>query len=90
MNATNEDIQIYGKLVNISTEGIVADASQIWSEKNKASIEDVVKNINNKVEDFKSNPEFNRATFHGDTVFEGSTTVEGDQTVRGNHDVNGN
>ena len=31
MNATNEDIQIYGKLVNISTEGVVADASQIWS-----------------------------------------------------------
>ena len=90
MNATNEDIQIYGKLVNISTEGIVADASQIWSEKNKASIEDVVKNINNKVEDFKSNPEFDKAIFHGDTVFEGNTTVEGDQTVRGNQDVNGN
>jgi cytoskeletal protein CcmA (bactofilin family) len=27
MNATNEDIQIYGKLVNVSTEGVVADAS---------------------------------------------------------------
>lgn len=89
MNATNEDIQIYGKLVNVSTEGIVADASQIWSDKNKSSIEDVVKSIDNKMEDFKSNPEFNRATFHGDTVFEGNTTVEGGQTVRGNQEIRG-
>nr|DAT27431.1 MAG TPA: hypothetical protein [Caudoviricetes sp.] len=36
------------------------------------------------MEDFKSNPEFNRATFHGDAVFEGNTTVEGDQIIRGN------
>lgn len=90
MITTNEDIQIYGKLVNVSTEGVVADASQIWSEKNKASIEDVVKDINNKVEDFKSNPEFDKAKFHGDTVFEGNTTIEGSQEVQGNQEVNGN
>ena len=90
MNTTNEDIQIYGKLVNVSTEGVVADASQIWSEKNKSSIEDVVKNIDNKIEDFKNHPEFDKAIFHGNTVFEGNTTVEGDQIIRGNHNVNGN
>lgn len=90
MKATNEDIQIFGKLVNVSTEGVVADASQIWSEKNKASIEDVVKNIDNKIQEFKHDPEFNKATFHGDVVFEGDATVEGNQTVRGNQDVNGN
>ena len=32
MNATNEDIQIYGKLVNVSTEGVVADALQIYDD----------------------------------------------------------
>lgn len=90
MNATNEDIQIYGKLVNVSTEGVVADASQIWSEKNKASIEDVVKNVDNKIKEFKNNPEFDKAKFHGDAVFEGNTTVEGDQIIHGNQDVNGN
>ena len=30
MNNTNEDVQIYGKLVNVSTEGIVAEAVQIY------------------------------------------------------------
>lgn len=90
MVTTNEDIQIYGKLVNVSTEGVVADASQIWSERNSMSIEDAVKTIDNKVEDFKSNPEFDKATFHGDVLFEGNTTVDGSQTVRGNQTVNGN
>lgn len=90
MTTTNEDIQIYGKLVNISTEGVVADASQIWSEKNKASIEDVVKNIDNKVEDFKNNPEFDNATFHGNVVFEGNSTVEGNQEVHGNQTISCN
>lgn len=89
MNATNEDIQIYGKLVNVSTEGIVADASQIWSEKNKATMEDVVKSIDNKVEDFKNNPEFDSALFHGNVTFEGNTTTEGSQTVQSNQTVNG-
>ncbi len=90
MNATNEDIEIYGKLVNVSTEGVVADASQIWSEKNKANLEEVVKNIDNKVEGFKANPEFDKAIFHGNTVFEGNTTVEGSQEVQGSQQVNGN
>ena len=89
MNATNEDIQIYGKLVNVSTEGVVADASQIWSEKNKSSIEDVVKAIDNKIEDFKNNPEFDKATFHGNVKIEGNAYIEGNQSVHGNQEVRG-
>lgn len=90
MSTTNEDIQIYGKLVNVSTEGVVADASQIWSDKNKASVEDVIVSIDNKVEDFKSNPEFNKAVFRGDVTFEGDVTTDGTFTSRGNTDINGN
>lgn len=51
MNSTNEDIQIYGKLVNVSTEGIVADAASIWCERYKKTVEDVIKDVNDKVED---------------------------------------
>ena len=49
MNSTNEDIQIYGKLVNVSTEGIVADAASIWCERYKKTVEDVIKDVNDKV-----------------------------------------
>lgn len=32
MNNTNEDVQIYGKLVSVSTEGVVAEAIQIYDD----------------------------------------------------------
>ena len=48
MNSTNEDIHIYGKLVNVSTEGIVADAASIWCERYKKTVEDVIKDVNDK------------------------------------------
>lgn len=90
MNNTNEDVQIYGKLVNVSTEGIVTDATSVWSEKYKKTVEDVIKDINNKVDDFRANPEFDKATFHGNVLFEGNTTVEGNTTTNGDNTVNGN
>lgn len=90
MNNTNEDVQIYGKLVNVSTEGIVTDATSVWSEKYKKTVEDVIKDVNDKVDDFRANPEFDKATFHGDVLFEGNTTVEGNTTTNGNSTVNGN
>lgn len=90
MNSTNEDVQIYGKLVNVSTEGIVTDATSVWSEKYKKTVEDVIKDVNNKIDDFRANPEFDKATFHGDVLFEGNTTVEGNTTTKGNNTVNGN
>ena len=30
---TNEDIKVFGRVVSVSTEGIVADAEQIWDSK---------------------------------------------------------
>ena len=32
MNIKNEDLQIYGKMVSMSTEGVVADALQIYDD----------------------------------------------------------
>lgn len=90
MNNTNEDVQIYGKLVNVSTEGIVTDATSVWSDKYKKTVEDVIKDVNDKVDDFRANPEFDKATFHGDVLFEGNTTVEGNTTTKGDSTVNGN
>ena len=90
MNNTNEDVQIYGKLVNVSTEGIVTDATSVWSEKYKKTVEDVIKDVNDKVDDFRANPEFDKATFHGNVLFEGNTTVEGSTTTNGDNTVNGN
>ena len=90
MNNTNEDVQIYGKLVNVSTEGIVTDATSVWSEKYKKTVEDVIKDVNDKVDDFRANPEFDKATFHGNVLFEGNTTVEGNTTTKGDSTVNGN
>lgn len=90
MNNTNEDVQIYGKLVNVSTEGIVTDATSVWSEKYKKTVEDVIKDVNDKVDDFRANPEFDKATFHGDVLFEGNTTVEGNTTTKGDSTVDGN
>lgn len=90
MNNTNEDVQIYGKLVNVSTEGIVTDATSVWSEKYKKTVEDVIKDVNDKVDDFRANPEFDKATFHGNVLFEGNTTVEGNTTTKGDNTVNGN
>ena len=90
MNNTNEDVQIYGKLVNVSTDGIVTDATSVWSEKYKKTVEDVIKDVNDKVDDFRANPEFDKATFHGNVLFEGNTTVEGNTTTKGDNTVNGN
>ena len=51
MNNTNEDVQIYGKLVNVSTEGIVTDAISVWCDRYKKTVEDVIKDLNDKVDD---------------------------------------
>ena len=42
MNNTNEDIQIYGKLINVSTEGIVADTASIWSDRCQKNVEEII------------------------------------------------
>ena len=90
MNSTNEDVQIYGKLVNVSTEGIVTDATSVWSERYKKNVEDAIKDVNDKIDNFRATPQFDKATFHGDVLFEGNTTVEGSTTTNGNNTINGN
>lgn len=51
MNNTNEDIQIYGKLVNVSTEGIVADATSVWSDRYNKNVEGVIVEVDSKISD---------------------------------------
>lgn len=51
MNNTNEDIQIYGKLVNVSTEGIVADATSVWSDRYNKNVEGAICEVDSKVSD---------------------------------------
>lgn len=51
MNNTNEDIQIYGKLVNVSTEGIVTDATSVWSDRYNKNVEGVIGEVDSKVGD---------------------------------------
>ena len=55
MNNTNEDIQIYGKLVNVSTEGIVADATSVWSDRYNKNVEGVIGEVDSKVIDLDKN-----------------------------------
>lgn len=31
---TNEDVKVFGRVVSISTENVVADASQVWDSSN--------------------------------------------------------
>lgn len=48
---TNEDIKVTGRIVSISTEGIVADAEQIWDGKfgedgaKQSDINQMIKNL---------------------------------------------
>ena len=39
--ARNEDIKVYGKLVSMSTENVVADSEQIWDEALKKNQSDI-------------------------------------------------
>lgn len=90
MNNTNEDVQIYGKLVNVSTEGIVTDAISVWSERYNKNVEDAIKDVNDKIDNFRATPQFDKATFHGNVLFEGNTTVKGGTTTNGDNTINGN
>lgn len=41
VHARNEDIKVYGKLVSMSTENVVADSEQIWDEALKRNQSDI-------------------------------------------------
>ena len=57
MNNTNEDIQIYGKLVSASTEGVVTDAASVWSDKYNKNVEDSIEEVKDIVDDREYNPQ---------------------------------
>lgn len=61
MNNTNEDIQIYGKLVNVSTEGIVTDAASVWSDRYNKNVEGVIGEVDSKVSDLNEQVSANKS-----------------------------
>lgn len=83
MEAKKEDIKIYGKLVNVTTENVVADASQIWDSQYNVNQEAFNKSIRTDFNNFKKNPQFDNATFIGDANFKGNVTVDNGLTVNG-------
>lgn len=56
MEAKKEDIKIYGRLVNVSTEGVAVDSEQVWDSNYSKSQTDVNKEIKEGLENFKNNP----------------------------------
>ena len=55
MEAKKEDIKIYGKLVNVTTENVVADAQQIWDSNFEENQQNINKSIRNDFNSFKKN-----------------------------------
>lgn len=50
--ARNEDIKVYGKLVSMSTENVVADSEQIWDEALKKNQSDINSQTQSKFEQY--------------------------------------
>lgn len=83
MEAKKEDIKIYGKLVNVTTENVVADAEQIWDSNFQVDQAAFNKSIRSDFNSFKNHPEFVDATFIGDANFKGNVSVANGLTVDG-------
>ena len=56
MEAKNEDIKIYGRLVNVSTEGVAVDSEQVWDSSYNKSQADVNNKTKEDLENLKNNP----------------------------------
>lgn len=89
MEAKKEDIKIYGKLVNVTTENVVADAQQIWDSNFQENQQNVNKSIRSDFNSFKKNPQFENATFIGNSTFNGNVKVNENFSVDGESDFNG-
>lgn len=83
MEAKKEDIRIYGKLVNVTTENVVADAEQIWDSNFQTDQASVNQSIRTDFNAFKKHPEFENASFIGDVTFKGDVTANKGLTVNG-------
>ena len=89
MEAKKEDIKIYGKLVNVTTENVVADAQQIWDSNFEENQQNINKSIRNDFNSFKKNPQFENATFTGNSTFGGDVKVNENFSVDGESNFNG-
>lgn len=89
MEAKKEDIKIYGKLVNVTTENVVADAQQIWDSNFEENQQNINKSIRNDFNLFKKNPQFENATFTGNSTFGGDVKVNENFSVDGESNFNG-
>lgn len=83
MEAKKEDIKIYGKLVNVTTENVVADAEQIWDSYYKKNQTAVNRSMRDDFTKFAKNPTFESAVFTGDSTFQGNMAVEKSLSVKG-------
>lgn len=88
MEAKKEDIKIYGKLVNVTTENVVADAQQIWDSNFEENQQNINKSIRNDFNSFKKNPQFENATFTGNSIFGGDVKVNENFSVDGDTILN--
>ena len=70
MEAKKEDIKIYGKLVNVTTENVVADAEQIWDSYYRKNQTAVNRSMRDDFTKFAKNPTFESAVFTGDSTFQ--------------------
>ena len=89
MEAKKEDIKIYGKLVNVTTENVVADAQQIWDSNFQENQQNINKSIRSDFNSFKKNPQFENATFIGNSTFNGDVKVNENFSVDGESNFNG-
>lgn len=83
MEAKKEDIKIYGKLVNVTTENVVADAEQIWDSYYKKDQTSVNRSMRDDFTKFAKNPTFESAVFTGDSTFQGNMSVDKSLSVKG-------
>ena len=83
MEAKKEDIKIYGKLVNVTTENVVADAEQIWDSYYRKNQTAVNRSMRDDFTKFAKNPTFESAVFTGDSTFQGDMAVEKSLSVKG-------
>lgn len=83
MEAKKEDIKIYGKLVNVTTENVVADAEQIWDSYYRKNQTAINRSMRDDFTKFAKNPTFESAVFTGDSTFQGDMAVEKSLSVKG-------
>lgn len=76
--ARNEDIKVYGKLVSMSTENVVADSEQIWDEALKKNQSDINSQTQSKFGEYLP---LTGGTINGDLNVHGTVGVIGTLTL---------